>query len=94
MFKSTRSKSLNFITAADQVICTNEIGIIENSLTGDKSMELHNVAFAPECDINLISLGQLQESKITYHDHPKMMILIKKRRAIAYAKKSQNLFIF
>ncbi len=56
-------------------------------------IELHNVALAPNCDSNLISLGQLRESGISYHDNPSAMTLMRVGEIIAHAKKNHNLFI-
>ena len=56
------------------------------------TIELQNVALAPGCNSNLILLGQLQESSITYYDDPSLMTLIRGGRTIARAKKSHNLF--
>lgn len=93
LFRSTQARSIDFVTAAGQIIRTNEIGTVAIPLSGGKTIELHNVAFAPECDSNLISLGQLRESGITYHDDPTMMTLMKDGSAIAHAKRERNLFI-
>lgn len=55
-------------------------------------IKLHNITLAPEYDSNLISLGQLCKSGMTYHDNPTTMILMKDKNIIAEAKKKQNLF--
>lgn len=47
-FRSTDTKSINFVTVAGQVIQTNEIGIVAILLSNGKTIELHNVAYAPE----------------------------------------------
>ena len=92
LFTSTRAKSIDFITAAGQVIRTEEIGTVSIPLADGTIIELHNVALAPGCDLNLISLGQLRESGITYHDDPSSMILMRGNKTIARAKRSHNLF--
>lgn len=56
------------------------------------TVELHNVALASNCDLNLISLGQLQESEITYHDNPMSMTLIRNGKVIVKAKRERNHF--
>lgn len=56
-------------------------------------IELHNVALAPDCNSNLISLGQLRESGIMFHDDPTTMTLTRGGNIIAHAMRSQNLFI-
>ena len=80
------------MTAAGQVIWTEEIGIISISLADGSTIELHNVALAPGCDSNLIFLGQFQKSGITYHDKPAAMTLIKDGKVITHVKKNRNLF--
>ena len=92
LFTSTWAKSINFITAAGQVIETEEIGIVSILLADGTTIKLHNVALAPGCDSNLILLGQLRESGITYHNDPSLMTLIRGNKTIARAKKSHNLF--
>lgn len=79
--------------AANLIIWMEEIGTVLILLIGDAIIKLHNIALAPNCNINLISLGQFWESKITYHNKLMAMILMQKRKVIAYAKKKQNLFI-
>lgn len=59
-----------------------------------RQIDLQNVALASKCNSNLISLGQLRETGITFHDNPTSIALMKDGKVIAHAKKSQNLFIF
>lgn len=80
--------------AKRQVIHTENIGTFCIPLVNGNNIKLHNVALAPGCDSNLISLSQLQETGITYHDNSKAMTLIKKRKVIAQAKRTHNLFTF
>lgn len=75
-FSNTRAKSIDFVTAAGQVIRTEEIGTVSIPLADGTKIELHNIALAPRCDSNLISLGQLREGGITYHDSPTSMTLM------------------
>ena len=92
LFSNTKTKSIDFVTAAGQVIRTEEIGIVSIPLSGGNTIELHNVALIPGCNFNLISLGQLHESGITYHDNPMTMTLMRNGKVIAEAKREQNLF--
>ncbi len=80
------------MTAAGQVIRIEEIGNVSIPLADGNNIELKNVALAPGCDSNLISIGQLQETGITYHDNPTAMTLMQQRRVIARAKRTRNLF--
>lgn len=92
LFSNTRTKSIDFVTAAGQVIRTEEIGTVSIPLSGGTAIKLHNVALAPNCDSNLISLGQLRESGIRYHDNPTAMTLMRNGKIIAHAKRERNLF--
>lgn len=65
LFSNTRAKSIDLVTAAGEVIRTEEVGTVSIPLANGTTIELHNVALAPGCDSNLISLGQLRESGIT-----------------------------
>lgn len=57
------------------------------------TIKLQNVALASGCNLNLISLGQLWESGIIYHDDPSLMTLMRGGRTIACSIRSHNLFI-
>lgn len=51
------------------------------------------MVLAPNCNSNLILLGKVCKSKITYYDKPIIIILMKNEKIIALAKKEQNFFI-
>lgn len=85
--------SIDFVTARKKIIRLEEIGTVSIPLVDGKSIELLDTALVPECDSNLISLGQLQETSITFHDNPSHMTLIRHGVIIAQAKRHQNLFI-
>ena len=92
LFKDLWPMCIDFVTAAGQIIRTKQVGIVSIPLkTGQ--INLQNVVLASECDSNLISLGQLRETGITFHDNPTSMALMKDGKVIAYAKRSRNLFI-
>lgn len=92
LFTNTRAKSIDFVTAAGQVIRTEEIGTVSILLAGGTTIKLHNVALALTCNSNLISLGQLRESGITYHDNPSIMTRMRSGKVIAHARRSHNWF--
>lgn len=94
LFNNTPAKNIDFITAAGQVIWTEEIGIVSIPLLDSITIELHNIALAPKCNLSLILNGQLWESSIIYHNNPNTMILMQGDKTIAHTKKSYNLFIF
>ena len=91
-FSNIKVKSIDFVIATGQVIRTEEIGTVLIPLVGGDNIELHNVVLVPRCNFNLISLGQLCKSEITYHNNPTAMSLIRNGEVIARAKKDWNLF--
>ena len=91
LFINMRAKSIDFLTAAGQIIWTEEVGTVSIPLSTGR-IELHNVTLAPDCNSNLISLGQLKESGITYHDNPEAMTLMRIGKINANAKREQNFF--
>ena len=93
LFTNKRAKSINFVTTTGQVIWIKEIGNVSIALTNNNKIELQNVALAPGGDSNLIFLGQLRETEITFYDDPTAMTLMRNGKIIAQAKRDQNLFI-
>ncbi len=93
LFSNIRAKSIDFVTAAGQVIRKEEISIVSIPLSGGVTIELLNVALAPICDSNLIPFDQLREIGITYHDNPTAMTLMRNGKIVANAKRERNLFI-
>ena len=91
--KELRLKCLDFTTAGGQTLCAESIGTITIPLDDGSSLRLEGVAYAPKCDSNLISLGQLRDSNITYVDNPDAMTLMQGGQAIAHARRDRNLFI-
>lgn len=92
LFINKRAKSIDRVTAAGQIIRTEEIGTVSISLADGSKIELQNVVLAPGCDSNLISLGQLRETGITFHDNPTAMTLMRNGKIIAQARRNRNLF--
>lgn len=88
-----RPKYLDFTAAGGQILLSESIGTIAIPLVDGSSIELGNVAYGPDCDSNLISLGQLRESGITYVDDAEAMTLVQFGRTIAQARRDRNLFI-
>lgn len=52
-----------------------QVETIIPSLKNGFKLTLSNILYALECNFNLISLGQLQESGISYYNYPKCMVL-------------------
>lgn len=75
------------------MISIEKIDIVSIPLAGNNIIELHNIALAPRYDSNLISLGQLRKSRITYYNSPTVMTLIRDRKIIVEAKKERNIFM-
>ena len=80
-------KYLNFTIAGRKTFCTKNIGTIAIPLTNRFSITVKKVAYISEYDSNLILLGQLDKSKISYINNSNTITLIQKRQAIKYIKK-------
>lgn len=93
LFSDLRPKNYEFIMARRKVIQFQEIETVHLSFQS-KKMILFNIVYIPKCNSNLILLGQLRKSGISYHDHPDSMILKQKESKIELAVKYKNLFIF
>lgn len=91
-FSDLRSKSYKFVIAGGEIIRSEEVGSIHLSTQSGAIITINNVTYRPRCNPNLISLGQLRESGITYHDHPDRMILKQGGNIIGSASKQRNLF--
>lgn len=91
--KDLYPKCLNFTTTGGQILRAESIGTIAIPLADGSSIRLEGVVYAPECDSNLILLGQLRNSNITYVDNPNTMTLMQGGQAIAHARRDRNLFI-
>ena len=92
-FEDLREKVIDFTTTAGQVIRSEYVGTVVIPLKDGQSIKLEGVTYTPESNSNLISLCQLRESGIGYHDDPTSMTLRRGSEVIAYAKRNQNLFI-
>lgn len=88
-----RPKCLNFTTADSQTLCAKSMRTIAIPLDNRSSIRLKGVAYAPKFNSNLISLGQLRNSNITYVDSSNTMTLMQKGQIIAHARQDWNLFI-
>ena len=86
-------KCLDFTTAGGQILWAERIGTIAIPLADGSLLKLRNVAYAPNCDSNLISLGQLRDSNIVYVNNAEAMTLMQSGQPIAHARCDQNLFI-
>lgn len=55
-------------------------------------MTLLNIAYAPKCDSNSISLGKLHKSRILYYNHPNFMISRKESSTLRVTNRHKNIF--
>ena len=62
-------------------------------LGNGSELTFSNVAYAPECNSNLISLGQLRETGILYHNYPEYIVLKQRGNVIGVATRKKNLFV-
>lgn len=58
-FTDLHPKTYEFVTADGEIIRSEQVGTVILPLENGSQLTLSNVAYAPECDSNLISLGQL-----------------------------------
>ena len=85
--KKIQSKTWDFTTARRQIILFKGVEKVQIALIGRSSIQLKKVALIPECKLNLILLGQLQDNKITYHNNSASMLLMQDGKLIAYTKR-------
>ena len=69
-----------------------EVGIATLNLPKGVTLRLPGVAYVPNATDNLISVGRLRDSGVTYHDAESGMLLKQYGRPIALAKREGNLF--
>ena len=81
-------KSLDFTTAGGQVLRTKRIEKVAIPLVDGISIELHDVAYTPDCNANLIFLSQLHDNNIQYIDILKAMTLIQSERPVTSARRN------
>ncbi len=86
-------KAWDFTTAGGQIIQFEGVGTVHISLADGSNIELEGIALVLQCKSNLISLGQLRDNRITYHDNSSSMLLMQDGVPIAHAKRDRNLFI-
>ncbi len=77
LFSNLQPMSIDFATAGKKIIRSEEICTVSIPLADRRSMELLNTALVQECGLNLISLRQLHETGITFHDNPSHITLMR-----------------
>lgn len=92
-FSDFRPTSYEFVTAGEEIIRSEKVGSVHLFTHSRTIITRNNVAYTPRCDSNIISLCQLRESGITYHDHHEQMILKQKGNTIRSASRYKNFFI-
>lgn len=91
--KKLYPKCLDFTTTGGQILWAEGIGTIAIPLSDGSLLKLQDIAYAPDNDSNLISLGQLRDSNITYVDNSKAMILMQTGHLITHTKRDRNIFV-
>lgn len=81
-FSKLCPKSSEFVTINKNIIRWEKVGIIQLVLLNGSDITLLNIVFVLRCNSKLISLGQLKEARILYHNYPKKMILKKAENII------------
>lgn len=62
------------------IIRLKKVDTIQLALINRLDITLSNVVFTLRCNSNLISLNQLREARILYHNYPENIILIKTKK--------------
>ena len=93
LFQSMRPYFQEFYLADNALLTSTESGTIVLPTGSNRVVRIQDVADAPSCASNLISLGQLRKSGITYHDGNEHMILEVDGKEIARARRVRNLFV-
>ena len=81
------------MTVGGTIIRSNQVGTVILPLINGIQLTLSNIAFVTECDSNLISLGHLQETDISYHNHSEQILLRQVGETIGSATRKKNPFI-
>lgn len=79
--------------AGKNIFKSNQVRIVTFSLKNSSELTFSNIAYALECDSNLISLGPLQKTGISYHNELKYMILKQGGKTIGLVTRKKNMFI-
>lgn len=82
LFTNTRTKNIDFVTAAGQVIWTEEIGTVCILWAGATTIKFQKMVLVLWYNSTLILLDQIRESDMT---------LLRSGEVIAYTKRSENL---
>ena len=92
IFVNLFPKSYKVIISGGNIIKSKQVGTmifpLKNSI-----LNLSNIAYIPECDSNLISLGQFWETGILYYNRPKYIVLKQGEKTIGLVTRTKNLFI-
>lgn len=75
LFSDLHSISYEFVIIDEEIVRLDIMGIVFLSTCNRVIIIPDNIAYILRCDFNLISLGQLQKSGITYHNYAEYMIL-------------------
>ncbi|SLM34672.1 Zinc finger, CCHC-type [Lasallia pustulata] len=92
LFLNLEPYNKKFETASGNMVSAVGKGVVE-ICTRTGTVQIKDVALIPQATTNLISLGQLQQSGISYHDEGTKMTLKKKDRTVASAQRIGNLYI-
>lgn len=74
-FVDFQLKTYKFVTAGRDIIRSEQVETVILTLENGLQLIFSNIAYTLEYNSNLISLGQLQETGILYHDYSKCIVL-------------------
>ena len=92
-FLNLHPKSYKFVKAGREIIRSYKMDTILLSTCNGTTITVNNITYIPRYNFNLISLGQLREVGIIYHDNSKQMMLKQRGNIIESRNRFKNLFI-
>ena len=92
LFLNLEPYNKKFETVSENMISAVGKGVVEIH-TKTETVQIKDVTLIPQATTNLISLKQLQQSSISYHDEGTKMTLKKKDRTVVSAQWISNLYI-
>ena len=92
LFLNLESYNKKFETVSGNIVSAVEKGVVK-ICTKTETVQIKDVTLVLQATTNLISLRQLQQSGITYHNEDTKMTLKKEGRTVASVQQIGNLYI-
>ena len=92
-FVDFQPKIYKFVMTGRNIIRLYQVEIVILSLENYSKLTFANITYVSKYDSNLISLGQLQKTSISYYNYAKCIVLKQRGKTIRLTIKTKNLFI-